>query len=186
MAGGGANEIAALLRQQLGDALGVLAAQRLAGQDHRPGIDLVGIELGGGIGLIDDLLQAGIVNALLAGIGRERHRRLVQRLARNHVVAAGQVLAIAAQVDAREDHLGAGGADVDADADQGDVVLQPDRVLLDRAVVVELEVVVVVVGVFIVLVHHIGAEQMVLQAVPGLVVVVVGISHCKFAPDGTG
>ena len=54
MAGGGADEIAALLRQQLGDALRVLAPQRLAGEDHRAGVDLGGIEPGGLVGVVDD------------------------------------------------------------------------------------------------------------------------------------
>ena len=90
-------------------------------------------------------LETVVVDALLAGIGRQRHRRLIERLARDHVVAAGEVLAVAAQVDAREDHLRAGGADVDADAHQRDVVLQPDGIFFQRAVLVELEMIVIVV-----------------------------------------
>ena len=43
----------------------------------------------------------------------------------------------------REDDLRAGGADVDADAGQRHVVLDPQRVFLERAVVVEFVVVVV-------------------------------------------
>ena len=44
MAGGGADELAALLRQHLGDALRVLAPQRLAGEDDRAGVDVVGLQ----------------------------------------------------------------------------------------------------------------------------------------------
>ena len=40
MAGGGADEVAALGRDHAGDRLGVVAAQRLAGQDHHAGIDV--------------------------------------------------------------------------------------------------------------------------------------------------
>ena len=120
------------------------------------------------------------------GIGRQRDRRLIERLARDHVVAAGQVLAVAAQIDAREDHLGAGRADVDADAHQRDMVLQPDRVLLERPVVVELEMVVVVIARAFVLVLEVVAVGMVGQAVPGGLLVVfffiLGIGHQKSLP----
>ena len=175
MAGGGADEIAALLRQQLGDAFGVLAPQRLAGEDHGAGVDLGGIEPGGLVGVVDDALEALVVDALLAGVGRQRHRRLIERLAGNHVVAAGQVLAVAAQVDAREDHLRAGRADVDADAHQRDVVLQPDGIFFQRPVFVELEmiVVVVVVRAGLVLVDDVGAEEVVAQTGAGLFCLVV-------------
>ena len=49
-------------------------------------------------------------------IRRQRDRRLVQRLALHDEVAAGEVLGEAAHVHAREDHLRARRADVDADA----------------------------------------------------------------------
>src|SRR5260221_4898596 len=39
VAGGGADELAADLGQQLADRLRVLAPQRLAGEDHRAGVD---------------------------------------------------------------------------------------------------------------------------------------------------
>src|SRR6516225_9441075 len=185
MPGGGADELAALLRQQTGDALRGLAPQRLAGEDHGAGIDVVGMQLRARIGLVDDLAERRIVDALLALVGGERHRRLVERLARDHVVAAGQVLAITAQLDAREDDLRARGADVDADADQRDVVLQPDRVLLDRAVVVELEMVVVVIGDALVLVAEIVAQEMIGKRMAGgsirIGLVVLSIRHRAFS-----
>ncbi len=46
MAGGGADEIAARLRKHRRDRLGVLAAQRLAGEDHRAGVDVLGLDSG--------------------------------------------------------------------------------------------------------------------------------------------
>ena len=58
MAGGGADELAALLRQELGDAFGVLAPQRLAGEDHGAGVDLVGVEPGRLVGVVDDAARA--------------------------------------------------------------------------------------------------------------------------------
>ena len=42
MAGGGGDEIAALLGQQAGDRLRVVAPQRLAGEDHHAGVDVRG------------------------------------------------------------------------------------------------------------------------------------------------
>ena len=47
VAGGGADEIAALLGQDAGDRLRVLAPQRLAGQDHDAGVDVVRLRFGG-------------------------------------------------------------------------------------------------------------------------------------------
>ena len=86
----GADELAALLGQDAGDALRVLAPQRLAGQDHGAGIDIVGMQSRPRIGVVDDLAERRIVDALLALVGRQRHRRLVEGLARDHVVAAGE------------------------------------------------------------------------------------------------
>src|SRR2546430_8472834 len=46
----GADELATLLRQDAGDALRILAPQRLPGQDHGPGIDIVGMQAGARVG----------------------------------------------------------------------------------------------------------------------------------------
>src|SRR5262249_52638647 len=91
--------------------------------------------------------------------------------------AAGEVLAIAAQIDAREDDLGAGRSDIDADAHQSHVILQPDRILLQRPVVIELEMIVIVIGVLVVLVDDVLAIEVVVKAVSPLWFLVVGISH---------
>ena len=104
-------------------------------------------------------------------VGRERHRRLEQRLARDHDVAAGQVLAEPPQIDTREDDLGARRADVDADARQRDVVLDPERVVLERSV--DLEIVVVVIGIAVVDMRQVLPVHVVLQGVAGFRVVAV-------------
>src|SRR5262249_54697095 len=96
-----------------------------------------------------------------ARIGRQRHRRLEQGLPRHDVVAAGEVLAIAAQVDAGEDHLRARRPDVDADRHQRHMVLDPDRVLFQPLVAVELEMIMVLIGVALVPVHDVLAEQVI-------------------------
>ena len=154
VAGGGADEFAALVGQQAGDRLRVLAPQRLAGEDHDAGVDVVGMQARGLVGLIDDGAERRVVDALFALVGRERDRRLEQRLARDHVVAAGEVLAEPAQVEPREDHLRAGRADVDADTRERHMVREPQRVFFERAVRFECVVVmiVVVVGVAVMLV----------------------------------
>src|SRR5262245_39323026 len=159
--GGGGDEIAALLRQQGGDRLGILAAQRLAGEDDHAGVDILWLDARRRIGLVDDGAERGVVDALVARIGRQRHRRLEQGLPRYDVVAAGEVLAIAAQVNAGEDHLRARRTDVDADRHQRHMVLDPDRVLFQPLVAVELEMIVVVIGVAVVLVHDVLAEQVI-------------------------
>ncbi len=172
--GGGGDEIAALLGQQSGDGLGVLAPQRLAGEDDHAGVDVAGPNARRLVGTIDDGAERGIVDARLVAIGGQRDRRLEQGLARDHVVAAGEVLAVAAQIDAGEDDLRSGRADVDPHRHQRDVVLDPDRIFFQRSVGVALEMVVVVIGIAVVLVHEILAEDVIGERVAGLLV----IGHC--------
>ena len=143
---------------RLRDRLRVVAPQRLAGEDHHAGVDVLGVERGLLVGVVDDGAELDVVDPLLALIGRERDRRAEQRLAPDHVVAAGQLLAQPPQMHLGEDHLRAGRADVDADAGQRDVVGDPERIVLDRPVD---EIVVVVVGVAVVDMRQIGAELVV-------------------------
>ncbi len=182
VAGSGGDEVAALLGQEPRDRLGVLAPQRLAGEDDHAGIDVLRLDAGSRVGLIDDGGERAVVDALVALIRRERHRRLIERFARHHVVAAGQILAVAAQIDAGEDHLRAGGPDVDPDAHQRHMVLDPDRVVFQPLVRVELEMVVIVVGVAIVLMHEIPAEQVIRESVLAAGLLVVRIGHRPAAP----
>ena len=101
------------------------------------------------VGLDHDVAQLVLVDAGQARIGRQRDGGEIELVAGDDVIAAGEVFGEAAQVDAREDDLRAGGADVDAHARQVDVVLDPERVFLDRPVVLELVVLVVRVGVML-------------------------------------
>ncbi len=100
MTGGGGDEFAALLGENFSDAFRVFAAQRLAGEDDHAGIDLVRREACGAIGVVDNVAQLLVIDALLALIGRERDRRLEQSLARDDVIAAGQIFRQAPQVNA--------------------------------------------------------------------------------------
>ena len=67
-------------------------------------------------------------------------------------------------------------ADIDADGRQRNIVLAPERIVLDRAVVVVEIVVVIVVGVVGMQVHDVAAVEVVGKRVAGLLIVVVGHS----------
>ena len=99
VAGGGAHELAAPLGQNPGDTFGIVAPQRLAGQNHDAGVDVVGVDPRRCIGVVDDCAERPVVDPVLVGIGRELYRRLIERLARDHEVPAGELLAQAAQMD---------------------------------------------------------------------------------------
>ena len=71
---------AALLRQQPGDGLGILAPQGLTRENDHPGVDVPGLYARRRIGLVDDDAERGVVDTLVAGIGRQRNRRLEQGL----------------------------------------------------------------------------------------------------------
>lgn len=118
-----------------------------------------------------------LVDARLALVRREGDGRLVERLALHDEVAAGELFGEAAHVDAREDHLRARGADVDADRDQGDVVLLPQRVVLE-VVLAQIVVIVVVLALGVrmqaALAHQVVDERVLLRA--------QGFRHQRFRP----
>ena len=101
VAGRRADELAALVGEKVGDRFRIFPAQCFAGEDDCAAVDLVRMEARTLIGVVDDVAQRAIVDALLALIRRQCDRRLIQRLARHHEVAAGEVLSQAAQVQAR-------------------------------------------------------------------------------------
>ena len=181
MAGGGADELAALLRQHSGDRLRVVASQRFAGQDHHAGVNVVRRDAGAAVGLLDDGAQRGVVDALFALVGRQRHRRAIQRLAVDDEIAAGEVFAHPAQLDPGENHLRARRADVDADARQRDVVLQPERIVFERPVV---EVVMIVISIAVVNMGEVGAKLVIGQRVG--IFWVFGVGHAPNEYSKTG
>ena len=146
--GGRRHQFAAALGEHPGDGLGVAPAQGLPGQDHDAGVDLLRAHGGLAVGAVDDRAEFLGVDVLAARVRGQRHRRAVDRVPPDDDVAAGQLLADAAQVQPGEDDLRARRADVHPDAVQRDVVLLPDRVVLERhdRVVVVLVVVVGHVG----------------------------------------
>src|SRR5439155_3851800 len=173
VAGGGANEFPALLRKNACDGFGVFAPQSFAGQDHDPGVDVVRVQPGVGESPVDDGSQLGIVDELLAPIWGQGDRGLEQRLAGNDEITARELLSHAPQVDAGKNDLRPRGADIDPDAEQGDMVLDPQGVVLETTV--RLVVIVVVVSRFVsvVAVIMIAALKVVLQRMRALRVGVV-------------
>ena len=149
MTGRGADEIAALLRDRRRNRLGILPAQCFAGQDDGARIDIVRAEPRRFIGIVENLSELYIRYAGFAFIGRQRNRRLEKCFAFDHKVTARHVFRHPAQVQARKDHLGAGRADIDADTVQPDVIGNPERVFLERAVEILVVVVIRVRAVFV-------------------------------------
>jgi len=125
MAGRRADELAAVLGKQFGNGLCILPSQGFPRQDDHPRIDLVRVQPGLGVGVVDDVGERRLVNTFLVMVRSERDGRLEQGLAGYHAVAAGEIFAQSPQVDAREYDLRARGADVHADAGKRDVVLEP-------------------------------------------------------------
>ena len=76
-----AYEFTAHLREHIGDSLGVLAAQCLAGENDRAGVHVVRMDAGSLVGRVDDASDGLIVDALIAQIRGQRDRRLVHGLA---------------------------------------------------------------------------------------------------------
>ena len=121
---------------------------------------------GRGVGGVDDVAHRALVDALLAEIRRQRDRRLVERLAFDDGIAAGELLGKAAHVHAGKNDLRARGADVDADREEREAVLLPERVRVGIEIgEVVVVVIVLVVRLLAVLVHAVHAEQVVLQGV---------------------
>jgi len=84
MAGGGADELARFFGEQVGDGAGVLPLQRLAGQDHRAGIDVASGEARLRIGLGDELGELGGIDGVVGQVRRQQNRRLPQHAPVDH------------------------------------------------------------------------------------------------------
>ena len=153
MASGGANEFSALLCNECRNALRVFATQGLTGQNHHAGIDIVRVQLGRGVRLINDFTQSAFVNARFALIRRQRYRRLIDCFARFDDIAAGKILAATAQGQFGKNDLRTGRADVDANAHQRNVIGDPDRVIFNRTIIGE--IVMIVVGTIFIVVRMI-------------------------------
>ena len=123
VAGADGDELAGLLGEQFADGAGVLPLHRDAGQDQRAGVDLVGIDLGVGVFLLDEGAERLGVDGVLGGVGRQQDVGGVERLALGDDIAAVEPL----QHDPREHQMRGRRADVDADAEHDDLVLALER-----------------------------------------------------------
>ena len=76
MAGGGADEGSGHFREQLGDGARVVPLDRLAGEDHGAGIDVVGIDLREVVAAAEELGEVVGVDGVVGQVGRQLDRRL--------------------------------------------------------------------------------------------------------------
>ncbi len=90
MAGAGADELAALGGEQVGDFTRIAPLQRFAGQDHRAAVDVLAPQPGLGIGLIEKTLQRVGVDGVVGPVRREKDRRAPEDLAPDNDEAAGE------------------------------------------------------------------------------------------------
>ena len=79
------NSPAGNIGHPLGDRLGILPAQRLAGQYDDACNDVVRMQPRRRVGIVDDPAQRRIVDPLLALVRRERHRGLIDPRKRQRV-----------------------------------------------------------------------------------------------------
>src|SRR5206468_4945158 len=112
---------------------------------------------------VDDGSQLHVIDELLAPVRGERDRGLEQRLPGHDEVTARKLLPHAPQIQSGENNLRSGRADVDADAQQRNVVLDPQGIVFEAAV--RVEVIMIVVEGFLALVAMtvVPAVEMVLQ-----------------------
>ena len=120
VAGADSDETPGLRGKQVADGARVAAPYRHAGQDQRAAVDLLGPHLGQRVLALDEGLQRRRVDAFVGGVGREQHLGLVHHHALGDDIAVVQPL----KQQAREDQVRGRRPDVDADADQDDLVLE--------------------------------------------------------------
>ncbi len=131
MPGGGADELAGFLGEQVGDGAGVRALDRLAGEDHGAGVDRVAFDPCIRVCAADEAREFFDVDGVVRQIGRQQDRRLPQELAADHDEPARQRGAEPLQMNAREHQVRGRRADVDADGGQFHIIGGP-RHLVER------------------------------------------------------
>src|SRR6266545_3723473 len=114
------NEFPRLGREQLADRPGVAAPDGDAGEDQGARVDRFGIDSGEFVLPVDEAPERHRVDGSVARIRSEKNLGLVNDLALGHDVAVVEPL----EHEAREDEVRSGRADVDADADETNLILQ--------------------------------------------------------------
>ena len=165
------HELAAGLRDQGGDGLGILAPERLAGQNYNTGVDVARGHAGLGIGTVHDGPERRRVDFSILGIGRKRYRRLIGGMAVDDHIARGMGTALALEMNAGKDDLGPGGSNIYADRLQQHIVPLPNGIVFQWPGV---DIVVVVVRIIAVLVRVKITEHMVVDRMRNAFLVPIG------------
>ena len=127
VASGGADEFAGLFGEEFVDGAGVLALDRLAGEDHRAAVDVAAPHARLLVGVVDEVIERMGVDGAVGDEGRQHDRRAPDHLAIGHHEAARQALGLALERDLGEEQVRRGAADVDAHRVQLDAFLTPDE-----------------------------------------------------------
>ncbi len=133
VAGRGADELAGLLGEEIGDGARVVALERLAGEDDGAAVDRLGLDPGIGVAAADEARELVDIDGVVGAIGREQDRGLPEDFSADHDEAARQRGREPLQVDAREHQVRGGGSDIDPDRGQLHIVGGPGD-LVDRGV----------------------------------------------------
>jgi hypothetical protein len=134
MSGRGADELAGLLRKQLGDCARIAPLERLTGQDHGATVDRLALDAGIGVAAGDETAEFVDINGVVGAIGRQQDRRLPQDVALDDDETARQGGRKPLQMHAREHQMRSRRTDIDSDRRQLDVVGGPGD-LVDRGIV---------------------------------------------------
>ena len=126
VAGGGANELAGLLGEQLVDGAGIAALDRLAGEDDGAGIDLILRQSGVAIAAADEGTEFFGIDGAVGQKRRQQDWRAPHDLTADHDKAARQPLRLPLQGDLGKQQMRRRAADIDADRLERNVVLVPD------------------------------------------------------------
>ena len=125
--GGGANEFAAFVGEQLGDLRRIVAPRRLAGNNHRAGVDGVAAQSGFGKCRLDQFSKRSRLDIPIAGKRREQDRRAGDHMALQHQRFALQDRRIADQQPGKHQMRG---RRTDIDTDAGQMGMRPHRALM--------------------------------------------------------
>ena len=88
VAGAGADEFPRLRGEELVDGARVLALDRLAGEDHRAAVDLIFVETGVAVAVIDEIAECAGVDQAIRTKRRQQDRRAPHDVAADHDKAA--------------------------------------------------------------------------------------------------
>jgi len=118
VAGADHDELAGLRRKQLADGAGIAAPHRHPGQDQRAGVDVFRHDARRRVLRHDEGRQRIGVDRVVVAVRRQQHLGFMQQRALDHHVTGVEPF----QHDPRERKMRGRRADVDADADQRDLV----------------------------------------------------------------